>query len=517
MAEKETIGAIDLLPAFDYKTFAETVKSVDRRLNTFNFIEESLQTQNKALAAIKSGSQEELTDLSTSPSLLNQKQNQYAAVETEFREHMLKAHEKKREDIMASAIKFTLQEQARATGEADAFLDPYFEDMDISKLSNLQNYNNVIYSKKLEYIRNGYTDDVEIDEKIHGYLSERVSPMVADVMMGKEDSTDERQRRIIDKWLHAKSTISSAIPELVDVLEGADPYVKVPGLSGRSTLQFHPTLTEEEKIEYQKLGLMWTEVGVGLATIPATFGASGSLVAGAIGMIDIGLGVPAVLRGKDPLQELVLGTEKADELNMWQKAFYAVPGLMGAYPAVKTTGKLSKTTYDVLKNKYGQKQASEIISQGKASTELALSKVFGTPEWDELKELAETGIWKEGKLGLAQHIELSDMIEDIEKGTSRLPNELLMAHSRANNPISGIAQKAALGDTEAIKNIYNIVKRANANPLEKLPGDVNPMLILNNFTSVETRNVAKEIVEDMNKVKPSVKPRPSKASDVFGD
>jgi len=509
------MAEFNFLPQYDYTALNEMVKSMNRQQNTLSFIEESLSKQNNSLANSKSGTEEYMSNFTTSPSLLEQKRAQYLSVEQEFRKELGKAYEKKQNLLMAKAVKFTLQEQARATGETEPFLDPFFSDIDISKLSNLQNYNNVIESKRLEYIRDGYDNQEEIDNMVHGYLSERVSPMVADVIFGKDQSTDPRQREIINAWLNSESTISTAIPELRDVLLGREKETTIPGLKGQSTLDIFLPRSEEEKLGERKSALAVTEIGFGLGTMPLLAGSTA--VAGVVSAIDISMGVPAVLRGKDPLQELVLGTERADDLNWWQRALYAVPGLMGIKPTVKATGALQKAVFNVLSNKNGVKQAEQIISEGRAATELALTKIVGSPEWDELKSLANTGKWKEGQIGLVDQLELSDMIEEIEKGTGRLPNELLLAHGRANNPLQNIAQKAALGDRTAIQNIYNLVKRANDAPNDsvRITGDINPFTILNDFRSVENVNVAGEMVKDMNTKKPSLSVRQNLDDSIF--
>lgn len=536
--------SLNIYPSFTVQDLNEIDANLKRHQASLNYTERVLKGQDQAFANFKSKQYNPVVyDQPAPPEIGQKKASQYMMVEQKFRQNLreLEAREfaETTQPVLDKANKFILQEQARLTGHSDLLLDGKLSDIDISRLSMWENYQNVIQSKRLEFMQSTPPD--QIDDKVHDYLSSTTSPVVADALMGRVELETGKptllkhgdiwvsdEAEIIARWLDTPYGIASRPEEITRLVGTGKPEKiaekeelttldteRVPKVgpipsTAVSTINQVTELSKEQQIAKKKEAVLMAEIGMGLLTIPAA--ATGGVVAGAVAAFDIASGIPPVFTGKDELQGLVVGRENADELVWWERALYGIGGLSGLIElraAVKPRGRLQQQTLQTFEDIFGSKQAQDIISNGRTSTTIALKTIFEdhVDEWNKLQKIRETA-YADGKLvPSADHIELMDMMREIENGLSRSNDELLTQYTRANNPLNGLAQKVAMGDMQGLRDLHKTVVDAANNPDApvKITEDIDPNMVLYDFRPFETvRSFPGEIVKDMNDIKKTV-------------
>lgn len=523
--------------ARNFDTYGEILDSLKSRSNTYNSMESLITNQNAALAKYYAkGFDEEMASPTSSPSIV-QKQSELFDKETaKFKstigQVLMMPQKEGAEKVMPVVFSYGKRYQdaqaAVATGQANDFVDAFFSDINLATLSNLQKYNAMKEAKLLEIMGSGVHDQIELAEGVHAYLSEKVSPMVADVIMQVAVPSDKNHYDIVNKWLSTQSKIASTPEEIKAALEFKKDISNedlallatmgpnlgstsgpIPSLDLAASVLENIPQTKEQFIASTKETIWQMEAITALATIPIASVAP--VIGGIMSTIDVGVGVPSAITGKDELQSLIIGKKYADELAWWERALYGVSALGGGYglrTAIKDAGKLSSETRVIMGDAFGVEYADVALGNGKAYTTMVLKQLQDAPEFKKLEELADVGKINDSEpLHVADQIELSDIINDIKNGLARTDDELQVTYANGHNPLSGMAQQAAMGDRTALDNLYNLVKIAADNPNEvsKLTGDIDPILVLNDFRPLERANLTKKVIKNVNKTKPTTK------------
>ena len=369
--------------------------------------------------------------------------------------------------------------QALGVDGGDKFIDVALNDIDWAKVSNVQKFSAIKIARNQQLISLGVTDYEERDNQNYEYFKEEYTPLVADIMFQRNESVPEEMFESINDWLNKPSDIGG----YSEWMAASQPYTEdyttgnvlpnVLGLVGEAGV--HRDLdkgfidkpnnaTEQEvmgvfggedygfTLEEKRKSIMLGTVAGGLFTIPLMLSGAPVAVAAA-SIFDITTGLPAVFTGKDPVEQVILGTEKSEPLPWWGRALYGLGAVAGIGTAVKVASPLQKEVLSFFKATHGESAAAQTVIGGRQSTEAVFSASVMEENFLELTRFADSYTPLN-----ATDTELLDMLSGALKGEFRVPSKIMEEQGGLTNPIIKQAMIVAeSGDEAASKMLYDTV------------------------------------------------------------